>query len=49
MLAMNMATVQIVNMIAMQDRCVPTPRTVRVTVWLGLCVLRRRHGASLSG
>jgi hypothetical protein len=48
MLAMNMAIVQVINMVTMQHRCVSTPWAVGVTVLLSLCVLHRRHGVSLS-
>jgi hypothetical protein len=49
MLAMNMAIVQVINMVAVQHRCVSTPWAVGVTVLLSLCVSHHRHGVSLSG
>jgi hypothetical protein len=48
MLAVNVAVMQVVNVVGVQHRFVSTPWTVGVTVMLGLCVLHSRHGASLS-
>jgi hypothetical protein len=48
MLAVNVAVMQVVNVVGVQHRFVSTPWTVGVTVVLGLCVLHSRHGASLS-
>ena len=49
MLAVKVAIMQVVNVVTVQHRCVPTPWAVGVTVLLSRCVLHRRHGASLSG
>ncbi len=48
MLAVHVAVMQIVNMIAVQHRFVSAPWAVGVAVSLGLRVLSRGHGASLS-
>jgi hypothetical protein len=48
MLAVNVAIVQVVNVVAVQHRFVSTPWAMSVTVLLSLCVLHRGHGASLS-
>ena len=48
MLAVHVAVMQIVDMISVQHRCVSAPWAVGVAVLLGLRVLRRGHGASLS-
>ena len=44
MLAVHMAVMQIVHVITVQHRFVPTPRTVGVAVPLSLGVLDRGHG-----
>jgi hypothetical protein len=49
MLTVDVAVMQIVNVVAVQYRFVSTPGAVGVTVLLSLGVLHRGHGASLSG
>lgn len=49
MLPVNVAIVQVVHMIGVQHRFMPTPRAVGVTVLLSLSVLDRGHGSSLPG
>jgi hypothetical protein len=46
MFAVNVALMQVVNMVAVQHRFVSTPWTVGMTVLLGLGVLHRDHGVS---
>jgi hypothetical protein len=49
MLAVQMAVMQVVNVVPVQHRFVSTPRAVGVTVVLSLGVLHRGQGASLPG
>jgi hypothetical protein len=49
MLAVQMAVMQVVNVVAVQHRFVSTPRAVGVTVVLSLSVLHRGQDASLPG
>jgi hypothetical protein len=49
MLTVNVAIMQVVDVVAVQHRFVSTPRAVGVTVLLSLGVLHPGHGASLSG
>lgn len=49
MLAVNVAIMQVINMVTVQHRVVPTPWAVGMAVLLGLLVLDRGHDASLSG
>ena len=49
MLAVHVAIVQVVNVVGVQHRLVSTPWAMGVRVVLGLSVLDRGHGASLSG
>ena len=47
MLPVNVAIVQVVHMIGVEHRFMPTSRAVGVTVLLSLSVLDRGHGSSL--
>ena len=49
MLPVNVAIVQVVHMIGVEHRFMPTSRAVGVTVLLSLSVLDRGHGSSLPG
>ena len=49
MLAVHVTIVQVVNMVGVEHRFVSTPGAMGVPVVLGLRVLDRGHGASLSG
>lgn len=46
MLAVNVAIMQVINMVTVQHRVVPTPWAVGMVVLLGLLVLDRGHDAS---
>ena len=46
MLAVNMAIMQVVDVVTVQHRFVPAPWAVGVTVLFSLGVLRCRHGIS---